>query len=1027
MKRFFTAFILMTTLVMGGVAYGQGTRVTGKITTESGEVLPGASIIVKGTSIGTITDVDGNYALDVPEDSEIIVISFMGYKSAEVSLSGKSVVNYQMELDVAQLNEIIVTGSFGIDRNKKSLGYAIEQVDQEAIRSSGQTNIVNALQGKVAGVTIRNSSGAPGSGADIIIRGITSLDPNRNNRPLYIIDGVEISDDVDALPILPSEGSNAPSSQSQASVANRAIDINPADIESISVLKGAQATALYGIRAGNGAIIITTKKGKKGAPQIDVYYSGGWSEVNKTPTVQRDFIDGHYNTTIKRSGYIWDTWGASVYENEADPTRDIYDDFYTTGNEQGFGGSVSGANDVFNYLFSVDRIYQEGVIPNTDWAKTNFSLSTGIQISKKLEAEASIRYANTGGNKPHVGDKSILSNLAYVSTVADITYYDEPYDFSNNIFGGIIDHPLFLVNNNKYTDNVNRYISGLGLKYSLDDNISLNYKIGTDIYSDVRTRVVHPETDEGSQVHGFVIEQNNNSFSLTSNLFARLQYDLPGDFSIDGIVGQYTYLSDKRYLSTRGEDLVLDDFFNLDNAINIYQDNSQTKYRNAAIYGEVTLGYKDYLFLSLTGRNDWSSTLPKENNSYFFPSASLSWILSDMVKMPDFVTFTKLRGSYAIVGKDASPYMIGRYFQKATNFPFGDALGFRQSTLIGDENLKPEFTNTTELGLEFSLFRSRLGADLTYYKSDLTDMILSVPVSNATGAARYVTNAGSMSNHGVEVSVYGTPIKTNDFSWDVNLNWFKSEGKVEEINEGIEEIELYSAFGITNKYVRGGKIGDLYGYQYMRSPDGRLIIDGNGFPAVDWDTLKLSGNAMPDWTSAMTNTFKYMGLELSVLLEWKVGGDVLDMGRRNSMRNGQLQETARRFEEVVFNGVNEVLDDEGDVVAYTENTTPAEITPAFYRSTTYYNYAAEVLLEDASWFRVRNVSLAYNLPDRLFDNTFLRSARVSFTAYNVFLSTPYKGYDPETNYFGSGSNIYGYSGLKTPATRSYTIRLNIGI
>ncbi len=1029
MKKSITLILFITTTLLGWKLYGQGNVVSGKITDSDGAVLPGVSVLVKGTSAGTVTDSEGEFRLTVPFGSATLIFSFIGYTTAEVSINGRSTIDFEMEADVQELEALVVT-AFGVSREKKKLGYSVSEVSGEAIASSGQTNIVNALQGKVAGLIIRNGSGAPGSGADILIRGISSLDPTRSNRPLYVIDGIEISDDVDALPVLPSAGSNAATGtnqSSQASISNRAIDINPNDIASMTVLKGAQATALYGIRAANGAIIITTKKGQQGSPQIDLYYSQGWSEVNKTPTVQRDYIDGHFNTSIKRDGFLWDTWGAPVYGDQEDPTSDIYDDFFQNGSEITFGASIGGATDKVNYRFAVDRMYQTGVIPHTNFGKTNFSLVTEIQVTPKLKASASVRYANTGGNKPHVGDKSILSNLSYVTPVADVNSYEEPYVFSENIFAGIIDHPLFLVNTNKYEDDVNRYISGVNLQYDLTDHISLNYKVGSDVYSDQRTRLVHPETDEGSQVNGFVIEQKGNRSAITSNFFAQYEFKLSPDFNLSGMFGQYIYLSQYKYLSTRGEGLALSGFFNLDNAVNSFQNNEETNYRNAAVYGEVTLGYRGYLFLSVTGRNDWSSTLPTANNSYFFPAASLSWVVSDMLPLPDLFSFVKLRGSYAVVGKDASPYNTGTYFQKSSNFPFGNSVGFRQSTLIGDEDLKPEFSNTLELGGELKLLSNRLGADITYYHTDLTDMILSVPISNSTGSARYVTNAGAMTNEGLELSIVGTPVRKGDFSWDVSFNWFKQKGKVDEIADGIESIELNSSFGITNKYVEGGKIGDLYGYNYYKAPDGQLIINESGLPEVNWDTLQLVGNALPDWTSGLTNTFRFKGLDLSVLMEWKKGGDVLDMGRRNSLRNGQLEETSIRYQQVVFKGVNELLDEDNNVIGYQTNTTPVEVRPSFYRSTTNYNYAADVLLEDASWFRVRNISLGYSLPEKLLEKSFLRSVRLSFTAYNVYLSTPFKGYDPEINYFGSGSNIYGYTGLKTPATRSYTFKLNLGL
>ena len=1024
MRKLITLIAIAGTFLLSFGSYAQDRSVSGKVTGDDGNPLPGVNVVVKGTTTGTVTDMDGNYKFVVQEEDASLVFTFIGYVSQTVEIGNQSSINVTLETDIVGLSEVVIT-AFGISREKKALGYSVDQIGQSTIASSGQTNIVNALQGRVAGVTIRNSSGTPGSGADIIIRGISSLDPNRSSRPLYVIDGIEMSDDVDALPITPSAGSNAVSSRTQSSVSNRAIDINPEDIESMSILKGAQATALYGIRAANGAIIITTKKGQKGKPQINIYYSAGWDNVNKTPTIQRSYIDGNRGTTLKRT-FLWDTWGAKVFDNEPNEITDVYDDFFQTGNTNSFGASVAGANETFNYRFSLDRYDQTGIIPNTEWGKTNLSLSTGVKISEKLEANVNVIYANTGGNRPHEGDKSVLSDLSYVPTVADMTKYETPYTYSNNEFAGIIDHPLFLADHNRYEDNVNRYITGLGLKYTLNENISINYKIGTDIYSDVRTRIVDPETDEGSKVHGFIVEQNSNSSSLTSNLFAQFNYRFASDISFSAIIGQYVYTSNKKWISTRGEYLGLSGYYNLNNALNIFQDNSESQYHNAAIYAESTVGYKDYLYLSVTGRNDWSSTLPKQNNSYFFPSTSLTWVVSDMLELPEFFTFAKVRASYAVVGKDASPYKIGTYYAQAENFPFGTSVGFRQSSSIGDDNLRPEFSKTFEVGTDLRFFDNKVGFEFTYYKNNLSDMILSVPVSNASGFARYVFNAGAMESHGVEIAANATPVKINDFSWNVNINWSTQEGNVIEIDESIEDIVLFSSRGITNKYVRDGKLGDLYAYRYMRAPDGQLLINSNGYPEVNWDSLQLSGNAFPDWTAGMTNTFAYKGLELGVLLEWKQGGDAFDMGRRNSMRNGQLKETERRFEEVIFNGVVEVVDGSGNVTGYTPNTTPIELGQNFYRSSTYYNYASEVLLEDASWFRIRNISLSYNFPKSMLGDNILESVRVSFVANNVFLNTPFKGYDPETNYFGSGSNIYGYTGLKTPATRSFAFKVNVG-
>lgn len=1018
----FSLFLLAFCL-MAMQAVAQDLKVTGIVTSAAdGEPLIGVNITVKGTTTGAISDFEGKYYLDVPADATL-VFSYVGFANQEVEVNGRSVVDVQL-IEGEALGEVVVT-ALGISRDKKALGYSVEQVSAEEISETGQTNLVSALQGKVPGVAIQTSSGTPGAGADIVIRGINSLDPSRSTRPLYIIDGVEMGDGADVLPISPSSGSNAVSSRTQATVSNRAIDLNIDDIASVNILKGAAATALYGIRAANGAIIITTKKGEAGKPKVNVHYSTGWENVNKTPNVQTTFIGGNRTSTAIDS-YVFYNFGAKVFDGQPNPTSNIYDDFFETGHQQSYGASVSNGNDKFSYRISANQFDHKGITPFSEWGKTNFSISSGMQLTPKLNVEASVRYTKSGGNKPHVGDKSIMSTLSYVPNIADMKSYESPYYFQSNYAEGIIDHPLYLAEHDKYTDDVNRFITTVNASYKINDNISLNYIIGQDSYNDTRTRTVDKETDEGFQVKGFLVEQSLNTKKVTSNLFAKFNYRLGNDISLTALAGNYIYAEDTKWVSVRGEEFAIQNFFNLNNAKFFFQSNGFSQYRNYAFYGDVSLGYQDWLYLGVTVRNDHSSALPVANNSYFFPAFTMSWILSDMVEMPDFINLFKLRGSYATVGKDTGPYQLGKYYTKASNFPFGDVLGFTLQTTIGDVNLSPEFSKDVEVGAELSFLKNRFGIDFSYYTSNATDMILSVPVSNTTGFARYVTNAGEIKTQGIELLVDFVPVRTRNFTWNSTVNWSKNSGEVISIAEGIGEIPLYEQQGITNKYVEGGKVGDLYGYAYARTADDQLIIDGNGYPFVVYDSLKLVGNALPDWTASWYNNFTFKGLTFSMLWEWRKGGDIYDVGKRNSIRGGQLEETVRRWEQVVFNGVVEVKDTEGNVIGYEPNTKAVELTPNdFYRSSGRYNTAADVLLEESSWIRLRNVSLSYQLPKPLLDKTFIEDIRLTLTANNLYLNTPFRGYDPEINYFGAGSNIYGYTGLNTPATKSYNFTVNL--
>ncbi|MEE9438154.1 MAG: SusC/RagA family TonB-linked outer membrane protein, partial [Saprospiraceae bacterium] len=941
--KFSLTFVVIFAFVIQG--WSQSRTVSGIVTSsDDGEPLIGVSILVKGTFDGTISDIDGSYQIEAPENSTI-VYSYTGFNTQEILVDGQDRINVSMTEGVA-LDEVVVT-ALGISREKKALGYSVSSISSDDLKQSGKSNIVDALQGRVAGVQINSTSGAPGSGSDILIRGITSLDPGRSNTPLYIIDGIEISDDTDVLPIGPSSGSNAASGRTQAAVSNRAIDINPEDIESITVLKGAKATALYGIRAANGAIVIVTKKGQVGAPKINVHFGMGVENVNKVPTIQRKFRDGHRSSSKQRS-FLWDTWGSVIKSGQGvDPTHDIYNEFFQTGHSSSYGASVSAGSEKITYRISADKVGHKGIIPNTSFDKINFSIASSAKLSDKFSIDGAVRFANSGGRKPHSGDKSILSDLSYLTTVVDPTTYETPYVFGNNFAVGIIDHPQYLVDNNSYTDNVNRYISSLALNYQLTDNISLKYTIGLDNSNDARTRIVHPETDEGSKVGGFIVEQGLNSNNVTSNLMANWQYRLNDDISFSGVIGNSIFSKKSKWVSTRGEKFAEPSFFNLNNATNFFQSNSEVNYRNVGAFAEVTTSYKDYLYLSLTGRNDWSSTLPKQNNSYFFPGASLAWVISDMVELPKSVSLLKLRGSYAIVGKDANPYRIDRLYGVASNFPFGSTVGFSQSSVIGDENLKPEFTKSLELGAELNFFNNRLGFDISYYTNSITDMILSVPISNATGGSRYYTNAGEIKTKGLEIFTFATPIKSNNFTWETSLNWSTHGGEVVKIKEGIENINLYGYRDINNRYVEGSNIGDFHGRAFERTQDGQLIIDENGYPNRV-DTLSVVGNAFPDWIAGWNNSFNYKGIGLSFLWEWRNGGDVIDLGRRNSLRNGQLAESLRRNEVVIFEGVNVVRDDEGNITETKANTVPVELTGlSFFRSSNRYNSAADVLLEDA--------------------------------------------------------------------------------
>lgn len=998
--------------------------ISGQVMSEDKEEpIIGANVINTTTQDGTITDLDGLFTITA-SDGDRVVISYIGFGSQEFVVGASN--DYVVRMSAGQeLDEVVVT-ALNISRDKKSLGYAVEEMKGEEIQEANQANVLNAIQGKMAGVYINSSSGAPGAGADIIIRGLNSLDPSRSNSPLFVIDGIPIDNSTRSSgAINPSAGSNSPDRREQASFTNRAADIDPNDIESISVLKGAAATALYGLRGANGVVIINTKKAKEGKANVDYRVNFGLTEVATRPELQSTYREGRFGRLRFRGNGAplrFQTFGPKVVSGET-PLFDPIEDFFQTGSNVNHSLSVSGTSEKAEYVTTLSYDHTDGVIPNSDWRKLNARLSAGYQIAPKIKINGGMMFSNTGGNRPISGDKSVLSSLSYHTTSFDVNDYQNEDGSQRDFSDGIIDNPRYLAEFVTYDNDVNRIIGNLTLNAELTPWLQLMLRGGGDNYSDVRTRIVPPGLDVSSQVNGFIVEERYNYREINGTAMLSTALDLSDELTLDISTGLDAVDRKSDDIITRGEGYAIPGFNSILNTTNLFNSKAGTAYRLAGLYGIARLGYRNALYLEVTGRNDWSSTLPAQNNSFFYPSVSASWVLSEMVDLGSQVDFVKLRASWAKVGKDADPFLLNRNYVLATNFPFGNIPGFDLNNTVGDENLKPEFTTGIEVGAELRFLKNRAGIEFSYYNNESDDLILSVPVTNATGVSRYVTNAGSVSNTGIELVGSLTPVQNKNWQWDILANWSTNEGDVQRIADGIEEIVVYGD-RISSILREGGKVGDLYGWRFNYSPDGQLLIGSNGYPSTNFDETVVVGNGLPDWTAGLTNSFRYKSLRLSVFMDWRQGGDLYDVGFRNALRNGTLAETERRYEEVVFGGV--VEDDNGN---FSPNTQAVQIDgESLYRSGTRYNNSSEILLQDGSWFRIRNISLSYAIPDKLLSNVtnqVLSSARLIFSMNNVYLNTPFRGYDPETNYFGSGSNIFGYTGLQVPATRGYNITLDV--
>jgi len=1018
------------------LGFSQARQLTGTVTDEQGNPLASVSVIEKGTSNGTVTNSRGVFTLNTSSANPVLVFSYAGMKAQEMNVGTGNTYNVSLSSTGGTLSEVVVT-AMGIRKEKKSLGYSVQSVNAEDLTVNRQSNVVNALQGKVSGVTISSGGGAPGQGARILIRGINSLDAGRNNQPLFIVDGVEIDNST----FLTGGGDTR-------GMTNRAADINPDDIESISVLKGGPATALYGIRAANGAILITTKSAKAGKIQVSYTGTYGFENVNKTPDVQTKFSQGYLGVYDNTS--FWPSWGPAVADAKAlDPTHpnNIYNNFkqaYRTGHQNRHSIALSGGTEVAQIGASFSYANQEGVIPFSDYKSYNARVNGNVNVSKKIRVGASLNFINSGGSR--VNADRYGEQLIYWSPRWDVMDYIKP-DGTQKYYGVENDNPVYTLATNRFFDNVNRIIASTNVNYAPTSWLNFTYRFGNDFYTDARTsyapgpKGVVDELVNSDNGFGFVQEHNLKNRVITSTFIANLSHSFGNDFSVSLNLGHDLRDSRLRRISTTGDTLVVPDLFLLQNTKRILASNLIEDYRNYGVFGDLTVGFRNYLFLNVTGRNDFTSTLSKDNRSYFYPSASLSYVFSDMMSLPNWWNYGKLKASYAKIAKDGDAYGTTTGFVSGT--PVGNVLPFTYVDRLGNPLLRPEFTNTYEAGFELRFLSNRLGLEVVGYKANSKDLIIPVKISNSTGFDEAYINAGEIENKGIEVTLTAQPVRNRDFSWDFNVNFSSNKNKVVKLNEGLTEILTATQFGYLSsganlKLIPGYEYGSLFGRTYKRyygskpedplriDYDQPLLIGANGFPVIDTRQRYL-GSTQPDYIISTLQTIRFKQFSLSALLDARQGQMKYNQFANFMAAFGTSKITENRTETIVFDGV---------LADGTPNTKPVYLGQAkgpdgvdygngFYRNV--YRGVTENFVEDASWVRLRSLSLSYSLPSSLLSRTKLfTDASISLTGNNLWLSTKYTGFDPESSSFSSGSNASeGFSGFTYPGVRSFLATINL--
>ncbi|MDR3119026.1 MAG: SusC/RagA family TonB-linked outer membrane protein [Mediterranea sp.] len=1044
----------------------QSQAISGVVTDNKGELIIGASVLEKGTGNGTITNIDGKYTLNVTRGA-VLVISYVGYVSKEVTVGASSVYNVVLEENAQTLDEIVVT-AMGIKKEKKALGYAVADINSAELLKNKTENPLSSLAGKIAGVNITQSSGASGSGAQIILRGGTSLDEGRDNQPLFVVDGVIYDNSTSSIGNSSFDGMSV----NATTASNRIMDVSPEDIDNISVLKGPAASALYGSRAANGVIIITTKKGAEGTVSVD--FSSKFSTVwaNRLPEQQATYGRGFYQTdgTQDPTGVIYSSWGTPV---GAVPTYNNIGSFFQNGTTYDNSVSVSGGNQNGSFYFSASNFDQEGIIPTTGYDKSTFRLNAEQKYGKltlnigaaysqaktqKTLTSAGLSLSEGTGTMNQVYRWAINEDMTKYLNEDGTKYIFEQYrnpdgsrDENRYPLGTLVENPYWILNKNKMSDQTNRFTGNATADFKITDWWNITYRAGIDEYTTGNYNLIAPGGELKSDMQNGMLSENEMKYRyLSSNLMTNINRKF-GDVELGLLLGWNEEESKREYNYRKGLDFTMPEIptFSTITSENETLDQSHSLERMRSFYGELRASYKNFAYLTITGRSDKSSTLYSpiqgdKNASYFYPSVSGSVIFSELLPQNNILSFGKLRASYAKVGKATNPYVTNTTLWGSQEFIYGKT-GTSTYWYRGNPYLKPEMTSSIELGLEARFLDGRVGFDLTYYKNNSYNQILNPRTSQATGFIFNYSNIGEITNSGLELSITGQPIKTRDFTWNSTLNIAGNRGEVGTIHTSLPVLYVTSvqvgnakAASFENSCFMG-----ISGSKWNRTEDGKVILDQWGMPTSDKATTYEIGNREPKFTGGFNNSLQYKGWNLSFLLDFRVGGMVYNGTEYMMTINGMSTQTEDRGSLTVA-GVVKTGEDAAGKPIYEDKTFTFESNGTYPISATasqngkyiiqeywrtHYPLESANFMTKTNWLRLRSVSLSYSLSKQLLAKTkVVKGCTFSFTGTNLLLLTNYKGMDPEASASGSGiggSSSVGIEYCNVPATAGVSFGVNL--
>lgn len=1030
--------------------------ISGKvIDKKDGSPLVGVSVVVKGGGAATQTDADGNFTLtNVPADGRI-VFTIISYGAYETRVPSGNTLNVTLEEDTRQLNEVIVTAN-AVKREAKSLGYSTTTINNAELTKGKDRSVLNSLQGKVAGVQITSTSGGVGSSTRIVFRGGTSI--TGNNQALIVVDGIPIdnsqteSGDPNVVGNVTNQGLN-----NQVDAGNRGNDINPEDVESVTLLKGPAAAALYGTRAANGALIITTKNGKnlKGKKaEIIASSSYNLESILRLPEYQNEYGQGGQELPDSRENFSWGPrfdgvirpWGQQVGDSQRvkpySAVPNNVKEFFSTGSVFTNNLSLAQNNDKNSYYLSINNVEQRGVMPGTKYKRTSLKLSGTADISDKIYTTATATYIRSRGDLTIQGQGAspydqVLQTPRDISLL-ELKDYHNKFNDLDGYYGAYTVNPWYYLGEDSYVSVVDRILGNIQVGYRPLQWLDISFRIGTDISNDKRTQITSrrdPDPDgqnAANQFDGYYSETSLGVRELTSDLIVTAKRKLSEDLSMSVLVGHNVRQRTATIQFSEINELTIPFYYNLANSSQPPKaTNTNTIRRLHGVYADVNFSWKNYLFLGITGRNDWSSTLPSSKNNFFYPSVNASFVFSDAFPMPKFVSYGKIRASAAQVGNDAAPYLLQSVFltgsitdgyqNSQVDLPLDGIPGFTQSGTIGNPSLKPEITTSYEAGLEFGLFNNRLSFEGTIYSNRSRNQIITVPIAPTTGFTFMTLNAGLITNKGVELLVRGTPIRGRDFSWEATATFTRNRNKVVELFPGTSQLSLGGLNGGALVAQVGQPYGAFFGPSFLKDPEGHVVVDPlTGYPITDPES-KIHGNVQPDFLAGLNNSFSYKNFTLSFLFDMREGGVFYS-------RTKSLQTFVGTDPKTLYNNRQPFVIP-GSVVEVTPGRFEPNTTAVLNAENYWTVYAANNHMEqllDASFIKLRELTFSYRLPRQWLSKTKINSITVGFTGRNLFLWTPKENtyVDPETSSFGTG-NLQGYEYGGIPSIRNYGVNIRV--